>query len=84
MNLGFTMEYQEFLKSKIKISENYGFKVDMGEINPKLKPHNKLMVKWLVECSNPHTIRERSLLMVARLDSADFRSLSASFLAPRR
>lgn len=43
------MEYQEFLKSKIKISENYGFKVDMGEINPKLKPHNKLMVKWLVE-----------------------------------
>ena len=43
------MEYQEFLKSKIKISENYGFKVDMSEINPKLKPHNKLMVKWLVE-----------------------------------
>jgi len=45
----FTMEYQEFLKSKIKISEDYGFKVDMSEINPKLKPHNKLMVKWLVE-----------------------------------
>ena len=30
------MEYQEFLKSKIKI-------------HPKLKPHNRLMVKWLVE-----------------------------------
>lgn len=43
------MEYQEFLKSKIKISEDYGFKVDMSEINPNLKPHNKLMVKWLVE-----------------------------------
>lgn len=43
------MEYQEFLKSKIKISEDYGFNVDMSEINPKLKPHNKLMVKWLVE-----------------------------------
>ena len=43
------MEYQEFLKSKIKISEDFGFTVSMDEINPKLKPHNKLMVKWLVE-----------------------------------
>lgn len=43
------MEYQDFLKSKIKISEDYGYKVDLCEINPKLKPHNKLMVKWLVE-----------------------------------
>ena len=41
--------YEEFLKSKIKISENFGFKLDIGEINPNLKPHNKLMVKWLVE-----------------------------------
>jgi len=43
------MEYQEFLRSKIKISEEFGFTVKMDEINPKLKPHNKLMVKWLVE-----------------------------------
>ena len=43
------MEYSDFLKSKIKISENYGFDVDLSEINPRLKPHNKLMVKWLVE-----------------------------------
>lgn len=43
------MEYQEFLKSKIKISEDFGFTVKMEEINPKLKPHNRLMVKWLVE-----------------------------------
>lgn len=42
-------EYIEFLKSKIKISENYGFEISIDEINPKLKPHNKLMVKWLVE-----------------------------------
>ena len=41
--------YQEFLKSKIKIFENYGFSVSLDEINSKLKPHNKLMVKWLVE-----------------------------------
>lgn len=43
------MEYQDFLKSKIKISEDFGFTVSLEEINPKLKPHNKLMVKWLVE-----------------------------------
>ena len=43
------MEYHDFLKSKIKISEDCGFKVDMSEINQSLKPHNKLMVKWLVE-----------------------------------
>lgn len=42
-------DYNEFLKSKIKISEEYGFKLSMDEINPNLKPHNKLMVKWLVE-----------------------------------
>lgn len=42
-------DYNKFLKSKIKISEEYGFTLSMDEINPNLKPHNKLMVKWLVE-----------------------------------
>lgn len=42
-------DYTDFLKSKIKISENYGFTISLGDINPRLKPHNKLMVKWLVE-----------------------------------
>ncbi|MEA4980755.1 MAG: DNA methyltransferase [Petrimonas sp.] len=41
--------YNEFLKSKIKVSENFGFSLDIDDINPNLKPHNKLMVKWLVE-----------------------------------
>ncbi|WP_019540592.1 DNA methylase N-4 [Proteiniphilum acetatigenes] len=41
--------YDEFLKSKIKVSENFGFSLDIEDINPNLKPHNKLMVKWLVE-----------------------------------
>lgn len=41
--------YDEFLKSKIKVSENFGFSLDIKDINPNLKPHNKLMVKWLVE-----------------------------------
>lgn len=42
-------DYQDFLKSKIRISENQGFEVGIDEINPNLKPHNKLMVKWMVE-----------------------------------
>lgn len=43
------MIYEDFLKSKIKIANNQGFNIDIDEINPRLKPHNKLMVKWMVE-----------------------------------
>lgn len=43
------MQYEDFLKQKIKIAPKQGFKCDLEDINPKLKPHNKLMVKWLVE-----------------------------------
>ena len=43
------MDYQEFLKNKIKIAPKQGFSVDISEINSRLKPHNKLMVKWMVE-----------------------------------
>lgn len=43
------MTYDDFLKSKIKISQNQGFELNISEINPRLKLHNKLMVKWLVE-----------------------------------
>jgi DNA modification methylase len=42
-------DYNDFLKSKIKIAEKQGFDFDVSTINPALKPHNKLMVKWLVE-----------------------------------
>lgn len=41
--------YNDFLKSKIRIAEPAGFELDIDSINPVLKPHNKLMVKWLVE-----------------------------------
>lgn len=43
------MNYETFLKNKIKIAPKQGFSVDISEINPRLKPHNKLMVKWMVE-----------------------------------
>jgi len=44
-----SLEYDDFLKSKIRLAQPDGFSCDMSEINPALKPHNKLMVKWLVE-----------------------------------
>jgi len=43
------MEYNEFLKSKIKLSEKTGFSVNMAEVSKLLKPHNRMMVKWMVE-----------------------------------
>lgn len=43
------MQYNEFLKGKVRFAKESGFKIDLADINPKLKPHNKLMVKWLVE-----------------------------------
>lgn len=42
-------DYEDFLRSKVKLSENHGFQIGLDEINANLKPHNKLMVKWLVE-----------------------------------
>lgn len=41
--------YDDFLKSKIRIAQKEGFELNIEEINPNLKDHNKLMVKWLVE-----------------------------------
>lgn len=43
------MDYNEFLQSKIKLASATGFDIDESLINPALKPHNKIMVKWLVE-----------------------------------
>ena len=43
------MEYQDYLKSKVRLAQSTGFKITDEEINPALKPHNKLMVKWMVE-----------------------------------
>ena len=40
--------YVQFLKSKVKLAQREGFEIDMAEINPAIKPHNKLMVKWCV------------------------------------
>lgn len=42
-------DYEDFLKSKVRLAQSWGFPCDEAEINPALKPHNRLMVKWMVE-----------------------------------
>lgn len=41
--------YQEFLRSKIAHSPDFGFEIDLSEINPKLRDHQKAIVKWMVQ-----------------------------------
>jgi hypothetical protein len=41
--------YEAFLKSKVRLANNDGFEIDDALINPALKPHNRLMVKWLIK-----------------------------------
>jgi hypothetical protein len=41
--------YEHFLKSKVRLADQSGFSIDLSVINPALKLHNKLMVKWMVE-----------------------------------
>lgn len=43
------MLYEDFLKNKVRLADLSGFELDISQINPALKPHNKIMVKWLVE-----------------------------------
>lgn len=40
--------YHNFLKSKVKLAVKDGFDIHDHDINPNLKPHNKMMVKWMV------------------------------------
>lgn len=41
-------EYIEFLKKKIKLSEEFGFDIEREEINPLLFEHQKDIVKWAI------------------------------------
>ncbi len=40
------IEYNDFLKSKVKIAQSNGFTCDIDTINSALKPHNKL-IGWI-------------------------------------
>lgn len=40
--------YEEFLKAKITMATEVGFDIDLSEINPILKPHQKAAVQWAI------------------------------------
>lgn len=42
------LPYEEFLKTKVRLANVDGFEISLDDINPALKLHNKLMVRWLV------------------------------------
>jgi hypothetical protein len=41
-------DYEDFLRSKVKLAESWGFDVAESEINPILKPHQKATVRWMI------------------------------------
>lgn len=43
------MDYREFLKSKVVIAPKTGFEIEDSEVNPILKPHQRAIVRWMVE-----------------------------------
>jgi len=47
--MGPVVAYDEFLKRKVRLAGQDGFKIEDAEINQALKPHNRIMVKWMVE-----------------------------------
>ena len=40
--------YDQFLDDKIEVAKESGFEIPLDEINPALKPHQKLAVQWAV------------------------------------
>jgi hypothetical protein len=43
-----TEKYTSFLNNKVRLAQKTGFDITDSDINPALKPFNKLMVKWMV------------------------------------
>ena len=46
------LNYEDFLKGKIRLADFGGFDVADNEINPILKPHQRDIVKWAVRGGN--------------------------------
>ncbi|GAQ30265.1 DNA methylase N-4/N-6 domain-containing protein [Ralstonia sp. NT80] len=44
-----TALYDEFLRAKVKLAEQFGFEIADSDINPILKPHQRDIVRWLVK-----------------------------------
>lgn len=45
-------DYIQFLRSKIKMAASDGFEIDLSEINPLLKQHQRDIVRWAVHGGN--------------------------------
>ena len=41
--------YEEFLRSKVRMAESWGHDVDEADLSPRLLPHQRVMVRWLVK-----------------------------------
>lgn len=41
--------YEQFIKNKVVFKDDDGIEIDVGEVNPILKPHQKQIVKWAVK-----------------------------------
>ena len=42
-------DYTDFLRSKVKLAKDQGVTCQPGECNPRLKPHQQLIVEWMVK-----------------------------------
>jgi hypothetical protein len=42
------LPYDTFLKNKVRLAQSTGFDIEIDDINENMKPHNRLMAKWLV------------------------------------
>jgi DNA modification methylase len=43
------MNYKEFLESKVRLAEKHGFEIDISNIHPLLKPHQRDVVYWNIK-----------------------------------
>jgi DNA modification methylase len=41
-------DYDQFLRSKVKLAESWGFEVPVAAVSERIKPHARAIVKWLV------------------------------------
>ncbi|KEZ78339.1 DNA methyltransferase [Salinisphaera hydrothermalis] len=41
-----SIDYNDFLRSKVEIAKSVGFQIDDADINPLLKPHQRAAVQW--------------------------------------
>ena len=41
-------DYDAFIRSKVRLAQKHGVEVSVGEVNPRLKPHQQSIVRWLV------------------------------------